>query len=164
MKTVIFFSILFYVIALPALGELTPQDLDKIRLIVNEAEKRIKAEIKADITELRQEIKEDIATSEKNMREYINIKVEGVNTKVDSINIKMDSKVSSVNTKVDSVEEQLTFLSYLVYALIALIVGAIAIPQLIMARRSRTEHSLERQVERLTEEVEALKRQQIVKP
>lgn len=135
MKTIIFFSILFYAIALPALGELTPQDLDKIRLIVKE-----------EITELKKEIKEDIATSEKNMREYINIKVD------------------SVNIKVDSVEEQITFLSYLVYALIALIVGAIAIPQLIMTWRSRREHSLERRVERLTEEVEALKRQQIVKP
>ena len=135
MKTIIFFSILFYAIALPALGELTPQDLDKIRLIVKE-----------EITELKKEIKEDIATSEKNMREYINIKVD------------------SVNIKVDSVEEQITFLSYLVYALIALIVGAIAIPQLIMRWRSRREHSLERRVERLTEEVEALKRQQIVKP
>ena len=150
MKTIIFFSILFYAIALPALGELTPQDLDKIRLIVKE-------EIKAEITELKREIKEDIATSEKNMREYINIKV-------DSVNTKMDSKVDSVNIKVDSVEEQITFLSYLVYALIALIVGAIAIPQLIMTWRSRREHSLERRVERLTEEVEALKRQQIVKP
>lgn len=141
MKAIIFFSILFYAIALPALGELTPQDLDKIRLIVNEAEKRIKAEIKADITELKQEIKEDIANSEKNMREYINIKVDGV------------------NTKVDSVKEKITFLSYLVYALIALIVGAIAIPQLIMTWRSGREHSLEKRVERLTEEIEALKRQ-----
>ena len=150
MKTIFFFSILFYAIALPALGELTPQDLDKIRLIVKE-------EIKAEITELKQEIKEDIANSEKNMREYINLKVEGVN-------IKVGSKVDSVNTKVDSVEEQITFLSYLVYALIALIVGAIAIPQLIMTWRSRREHSLERRVERLTEEIEALKRQQIIKP
>ena len=150
MKTIFFFSILFYAIALPALGELTPQDLDKIRLIVKE-------EIKAEITELKQEIKEDIANSEKNMREYINLKVDSVNTKV-------GSKVDSVNTKVDSVEEQITFLSYLVYALIALIVGAIAIPQLIMTWRSRREHSLERRVERLTEEIEALKRQQIIKP
>ena len=146
MKTIIFFSILFYAIALPALGELTSQDLDKIRLIVNEAEKRIKAEVKADITELKREIKEDIATSEKHMKEHINLKVDGV------------------NIKVDSVEEQVTFLSYLVYALIALIVGAIAIPQLIMTWRSRREHSLERRVERLTEEIETLKRQLIVKP
>ncbi|MDD9975253.1 MAG: hypothetical protein OXU27_14660 [Candidatus Poribacteria bacterium] len=156
MKTIFFFSILFYAIALPALGELMPQDLDKIRLIVNEAEKRIKAEIKADITELKQEIKEDIANSEKNMKEYINIKVDSVNTKV-------GSKVDGVNTKVDSVEEQVTFLSYLVYALIALIVGAIAIPQLIMAWRSGRDRSLEKQVERLTQEMETLK-QQIVKP
>ena len=157
MKTIIFFSILFYAIALPALGELTPQDLDKIRLIVKE-------EIKAEITELKQEIKEDIANSEKHMKEHINLKVDSVNAKVDSVNTTVGSKVDSVNIKVDSVKEQVTYLSYLVYALIALIVGAIAIPQLIMTWRSRREHSLERRVERLTEEIEALKRQQIVKP
>lgn len=139
MKTIFFFSILFYAIALPALGELTPQDLDKIRLIVKE-------EIKAEITELKQEIKEDIANSEKNMREHINLKVD------------------SVNIKSDGVEKQMAFLIYLVGALIALIAGAIAIPQLIMTWRSRREHSLERRVERLTEEIEALKRQQIIKP
>ena len=139
MKTIFFFSILFYAIALPALGELTPQDLDKIRLIVNDAEKRIQAEVKADIAKLKQEIKEDIANSEKNMREYINVRS-------------------------DSVEKQVAFLVYMVCALIALIVGAIAIPQLIMTWRSRREHSLERRVERLTEEIEALKRQQIIKP
>ena len=35
MKTFIFLSILFCAIALPALGQLTDADLDKIRLIVN---------------------------------------------------------------------------------------------------------------------------------
>ena len=157
MKIIIFFSILFYAIALPALGELTPQDLDKIRLIVNEAEKRIKAEVKTDITELKQEIKEDIDSSEKNMKEHIASSEKHMR---DHINHKVDG----INFKVDSVKEQVTYLSYLVYALIALIVGAIAIPQLIMTWRSRREHSLERRVERLTEEIEALKRQQIVKP
>ena len=150
MKTVIFFSILFYVIALPALGELTPQDLDKIRLIVKE-------EIKAEITELKREIKEDIDSSEKHMRENITTSEKHMR---EHINLKVDG----VNTKVDSVREQVTYLSYLVYALIALIVGAIAIPQLIMTWRSSREHSLERRVERLTEEIETLKRQQIVKP
>ena len=36
MKTILALSILFSVIALPALGELTDADLDKIHLIVNE--------------------------------------------------------------------------------------------------------------------------------
>ena len=35
--------------AMPALAELTDADLDKIRLIVNDAEKRIKQEVKAEI-------------------------------------------------------------------------------------------------------------------
>ena len=157
MKTIIFFAILFYAIALPALGELTPQDLDKIRLIVKE-------EIKMEITELKQEIKEDIATSEKHMKERIATSEkhmkEHINIKVDGINVKVDS----VNTQVDSAKQQVTYLSYLVYALIALIVGAIAIPQLIMTWRSSRERSLERRVEILTEEIETLKRQQIVKP
>ena len=48
MKTILLFSILFSVIAMPALGELTEADLNEIRLIVNDAEKRIKEEIKAE--------------------------------------------------------------------------------------------------------------------
>ena len=53
MKTLIFFLICFSVLALPALAELTDADLDKIRLIVNESvnesEKRIKQDLKAEI-------------------------------------------------------------------------------------------------------------------
>ena len=43
MKTILVLSILFWAIALPALGELTDADLDKIRLIVKE-------EVKTEIT------------------------------------------------------------------------------------------------------------------
>ena len=49
MKTILVFLILFSLIALPALGELTDADLNQIRLIVNDAEKRIKEEVKAEI-------------------------------------------------------------------------------------------------------------------
>ena len=40
MKTILFLSILFYAIAMPVFAELMPQDLDKIRLIVNEEIKK----------------------------------------------------------------------------------------------------------------------------
>lgn len=106
MKTIIFSSILFCAITLPALGALTDADLDKIRLIVNDSEKRIKAEVKADITAVKKELKAEIAKSEERVKEYVVIKS-------------------------NSVDDKITFLSYLVYALIALIVGAIAIPQFI---------------------------------
>ena len=45
MKIILFLSILFCVIALPALGELTDTDLNRIRLIINEELKPIKADI-----------------------------------------------------------------------------------------------------------------------
>ena len=49
MKPTIFLSILFCVIAMPAFAALTDADLDKIRLIINDSEKRVKEEIKAEI-------------------------------------------------------------------------------------------------------------------
>ena len=69
-----------------------------------------------------------------------------------------------VNIKIESVEKQITLLTSLVYALIALIVAAIAIPQLILAWRSGKDRSLERQVKTLTQEIEILKQQRIVNP
>ena len=143
MKTIIFFSILFCVIALPAFGALTDADLDKIRLIVKEEVKAesttVRQELKAEIAGVRQELKEDIGCVKKDLKE-------------------------DIAKSEQSVKEQITLLTYFVYALIVLIVAAIAIPQIIMLWRSERERSLTRKVEILTQEVETLKQQQIVKP
>ena len=45
MKTILLLSILFSLIALPALGELTAQDLEKIRQIVKESETALTSRI-----------------------------------------------------------------------------------------------------------------------
>ena len=45
MKTILVLSILFSVIALPALGELTAEDLEKIRQIVKESENALTSRI-----------------------------------------------------------------------------------------------------------------------
>ena len=139
MKTIIFFSILFCIIARPAFGALTDADLDKIRLIVNDSEKRIKEEVKAEITALRQELKAEIAGVKQELRAEI--------------------AKSEKNLK-----EQITLLTNFVYGLIVLIVAAVAIPQLIMVWRSEKERSLERQIQTLTQEIETLKQQRIVNP
>ena len=79
MKTFIFFFILFSVMAVPALAELTDADLDKIRLIVNESvnesEKRIKQDLKAEID-----------STEKNIKQYIDLKIEGVEKQLSTYN------------------------------------------------------------------------------
>ena len=68
MKTILVRSILFLVIAFPALGELTDADLDKIRLIV------------------KQEVKAEIASSEQRITKYIDAKIEGVNKRLETYN------------------------------------------------------------------------------
>ena len=168
MKTILVLSMVFCAIALPALGELTDADLDKIRLIVKEEVKteitgvrqeiaglrqELKAEItgveqelKAEIAGVKQELKAEIASSEKNIKNYIDAKIEGV-----------DKRLSTYN--------------WVISVLMPLIVAAVGIPTAIMAWRSGRDRSLERRVETLTKEtetltkeIEMLKEQRIVNP
>ena len=75
MKTMLVFSILFCVIAFPALGDLTDADLDKIRLIVKE------------------EVKAEIASSEQRITKYIDAKIEGVDKHLAGV----DKQLSTYN-------------------------------------------------------------------
>ena len=139
MKTVIVLSILFWAIALPALGELTDADLDKIRLIVKEEVKTEITAVRQEITAVKQELKAEIASSEKSIKEYINIRI-------------------------DSVEKRLSTYNWVIYVLMPLIVATVGIPTAMIAWRSGKDRSLERQVETLTQEIETLKQQRIVNP
>ena len=71
MKTIIVISILLCAIAMPAIGELSKADLDQIRLIIVDSEKRVKEEIKKDIT-----------ASETQMKEYIDLKISTLKTPI----------------------------------------------------------------------------------
>ena len=139
MRRYILLSLLFCGIASPALAALTDTDFDKIHLIVKE------------------EVKKKIESSEARMKDYIN-------TKIDDVEGRLNTKIGAVNSRIDSVEKQMTFLLNVIYGLIVLIIVAIGIPQVIIGWRSRWDSSLENRVEILTQEIEALKRQHIVKP
>ena len=71
MKKILALLILFSLIALPALGELTDADLNQIRLIVNDAEKRIKEEVKTEIT-----------NAEKRINDHTNVRIDSLKTPV----------------------------------------------------------------------------------
>ena len=82
-KKVSLCSMLFCVIVLPALGELTDADLNKIRLIVKEEIKPIKADIdtlktdgaavKTEVTNLKETVNKDFDTIQKNFDRQNNI-------------------------------------------------------------------------------------------
>lgn len=116
MKNVLLLSIIFCTIALPTLGDLTPENLNQIRLIVKEEIEPIKTEIGL--------IKENVA---------------------------------SLNGRVGGLEKQMIFL-------MAIIVVAVGIPQVIIAWRTKKERAQEKQIETLIREMETLKQQRIVNP
>ena len=135
MKTILSLSILFYAIAMPVFAELMPQDLDKIRLIVNE------------------EIKKESSTTNEKIDET-NEKIDGLDTRIQSV----EKDMSWVRGKLDGVEKQVSHATNVTYGLIALIVVAIGIP----AWRGKRDRDQERKIEALTAEIETLK--QIVNP
>ena len=126
MKTILFFSILFCAIALPALGDLTDTDLNKIRLIINEELKPIRADIMT--------LQTDVA--------WIKGKLEGVDKQFGNV----DKQFDSVDEQFNGVREQITHATNITYGLIALIVAAIAVPQMLIARRSRQDSASDKQI------------------
>ena len=121
MKTILFLAILWCAISLPALAELTPEDLDKIRLIVKE-------EVDP--------VKRDVA--------IIQGQLQGIDKRFDDVNKRFDHANNYT------------------YALIALIVIAVGIPQIIIASRWRKDVQLEKQMQTLTQRLETLEQQRIV--
>ncbi len=153
MKYTLFFFAAFFVIISPTFGELTSQDLDKIRLIVKEEVSEVETRLRAEIAESEKRLRTEIAESESNMRRYVDLKFEGV-----------DTKFEGVDASFESVHKQLLLVVGFVSGLIILIVVTIGIPQIIMAWRGKNERSQDRRIEELSREIEALKQKHIVSP
>ena len=137
MKTLIFFAILCCIIPLPTFAELTPEDLDKIRLIIKE-------EVDP--------IKKDVAIMQGQLQ--------GIDKRFEDVNKRFDD----INRRFDDVNKRIDHSNNLTYALIALIVVAVGIPQMIIASRWRKDVQLEKQVQTLTQKVDELEQQRIVSP
>jgi len=142
MKTTLFLAILCWAILLPALAELTPEDLDKIRLIVKE-------EVDP--------VKRDVAVIQGQLQS-IDKRFDDVNKRFDDVNKRFDD----VNKRFDDINKRFDHANNLTYALIALIVIAVGIPQIIIASRWRKDVQLEKQVQTLTQRLEILEQQRIV--
>ena len=99
-----------------------------------------------DIEKIRSIVKEEVGASEKEIKEYIT------------------QEIKTVNVKIDEMDKRLNLISNLVIALIALIIIAVGIPQIVIAWKSRKDRSVDRQIEDLKQEIEMLKQQRILNP
>jgi archaellum component FlaC len=141
MKNVFLFSILFCIIALPALGELTDTDLNRIRLIINE------------------EIKKESSTTNQKI-DALDARIQNVEKDVAWVRGKLDG----IDKQFEGIHEQIMHVTYATYGVIGVIILVVGIPQITLTLRSGRDRSLERQIEVLTREVETLKQQRIVNP
>ncbi len=108
MKTILLSCVMFLVIVSPVISELTPADLDKIRLVV-----------KDEISKSETELKGEIAKSEKRMKDYV------------------DTKFKGVDTKFEGFEKRINLVVGFVSGLMILVVVTVGIPQVIIAWRRK---------------------------
>ena len=139
---------------MPALAELTPRDLDKIRLIVNEEVTKELAPIKADIARLDERLQNvEGAVS------ALTGRIDGLDDRLRNVEV----AVSALTGRMDGVEKQIAYGINITYGLIALIVAAIAIPQLILMLRSARDRQQEKINQELRAEIETLKQQLMIR-
>ena len=138
MKTMLALTILFCVIALPTMAALTDVDLDKIRLIVQEEIRPIKADI-------------------------VTLKTDGTVVKTEVTNLK-----ETMSNGFDTIQKNFDRQNNIIIACIGIPLAILAIGATVWGilahRRSRKDYTLEKQIETLTQEIETLKQQRIVNP
>ena len=99
--------------------------------------------------DIRSIIKEEIAASEKRMKEYIDLKIDGVEKS-------LNTKIDATHTRIDELDKSFNRAWLLILALIGLITAAIAIPQMIIAFREKGHKEMQAQIDQLNEKLEAM--------
>ena len=125
MKNVILIIAGILILASPAVSELSDSDIERIREIV-------KVEVTESEQRLRGEITTAINTSDKQMKDYI-------------------------DTKLDRIDDRVNLIAALSVVIMALIVIAIGLPQLIIAIKQRGQDELRTELKELRTEIEILK-------
>ena len=146
----LFALMIFWLGVKPAFAELAPEDIKIISDIV----------------------KKENAATEKRLREYVDLKFEILDTKfttkLNELDTKFTTKLNELDTKFttkfEAVDKRQTLTQILVTSLIALIVLAIGIPQLIIALKQRDQGALEAEIKTLREKVELLEQTRLAEP
>ena len=142
MKIVVILSLLL--LAVPASGQLTKDDLRTI-------------------------VKEEITASEKRMKEYIDLKVDGVeknlntriagveqslNARIDGLDQKIDDVEKNLNVRIDGIDKKFDRVWLVILGLMGMITAVFVLP----AYRDRGHKELQRAVEQLQERIKVLEK------
>ncbi len=151
MKTMWAITFFCCIIAVPAFSQvsLKPDDLDKIRLIVNDV------------------VKKEITDSEARMKDYVNVRFDSIERQFDGVEkrfVGIEKRFEGIEKQIESVDKRVTQGINITYGLIALIVVAVNIPQVISVWQGRQQKELDRKIDTLVQRIEMLEQQRIVNP
>lgn len=137
---------------MPALGELSDDDLNQIRLIIADSEKRLSTTMNT--------LKTDGAIRDTEIKNLNNTMNKGFDN--------VETRIGNVETRFDSIEKNFDRQNNIIIACIGIPLAILAIGATVWGilahRRSRKDQTLENQIETLTQEIETLKQQKIVNP
>ena len=117
MKLILVPILVFLIFITPVFSELTVDDLERIRTIV----------------------KDEVTSSEKRVKEYVDLKIE------------------TVNVKVGEMDKRLNHIFWLVIALIGFVAVVIGVPQILAAARGKEQQRQSERIEQLQMEVGSIK-------
>ena len=111
-----------------------------------------------------QTITDIVEKSEKRTREYIN-------TKLEALDHKFTGRIDGLEGKIEATEKNITLVVTPLVGLMALIVLAVGIPQLLLISRQRSQNAMQKELEamqtemqQLRQEIAPLLKDRIVKP
>ena len=136
MKTIGLCTLLITLIALPAIGDLTDTDLDKIRILITEATEDIRTDIAV--------LKTDVAV----------LKTEGTTVKTEIRDLK--ESIKSGFDRQNNIIIACIGLPFVILAIIVTVWGILA------NKRNTQNEAQQKQIEALIQEVETLRKQQII--
>ena len=155
MKTVVILSLLL--LAVPAFGQLTKDDL---RTIVKEeitaSEKRMKEYIDLKVDGVEQSLNARIDGVEKNLNTRIAGVEQSLNTRIDGLDQKIDDVEKNLNVRIDGIDKKFDRVWLVILGLIGLITAAIAVPQLVIAAKERGQKETRQQMERMQAKIDML--------
>ena len=108
-----------------------------------------------------QEIEKLLDKHDEQMKQYIDLKIDAVNARIDKVegtlSARIDKVESTLNARIDKVKEKVDSLMWFIVLLVAIIVGAVALPQAFQLWRERKESRrfdiIENQIERIQQAV-----------
>ena len=129
--------VICFLLTSSAFAELTPEDILTISNIVEKSEERMRAYIDK---------------SEKQTREYVDAKLE-------SLEHKLDGRIGRLEGRLNGTDRNITIVVALVVGVMALIVLAVGIPQLILVSRQRNQHAMEKRLDEMQDEMKQFRKE-----